>query len=135
MILPIIYAPFTLHMRMYCDVIGLNTLVGTATFHFTYAYVLRQQKLCKSRICAVFSLCNTSNTYACFMWWRTLCHQFIGANLPAFFMFTSSSHPALMGLTSPSATSARNASYDSCSSAIGRKVAPTACFSSLYIFP
>ena len=51
------------------------------------------------------------------------------------FMFTYNSHPALMGLTSPSATSARNASYDSCSSALGRKVAPTAYFSSLYIFP
>ena len=53
---------FILHMHMYRD----------------------SKKLCKSHICAVFSLCNTSNTYACSMWWRTLCHQFIGANLPAF---------------------------------------------------
>ena len=62
MVMSRVSSSFTSYARVYCD----------------------SKKLCKSHICAVFSLCNTSNTYACSVWRRTLCRQFIGANLPAF---------------------------------------------------
>ena len=75
---------FILHMHMYRDAVATGYLSPIYPFILHMHMYCDSKKLCKSHICAVFSLCNTSNTYACSVWRRTLCRQFIGANLLAF---------------------------------------------------